>query len=88
MEKPEFAKLLHSEVHYSHPSRRRDADGKAETCRKCRHFIADGHPENGERFAPRCEGVRSPIRAEDSCDKFEKKREPSIMSKLAKRSGN
>lgn len=82
-EKPEFLKLLHSEVQYQHPSRSRDKDGKLERCRDCTHFIPDGHSENNEKFAPRCEGVRSPIRPGDWCERFNKKRGVLVMKRLA-----
>ena len=77
-EKPEYAKLLHSEVAYEHPSKH-----PGEQCRKCRHFIPDGHEKDNDKFEPRCEGVRSPIRAGDWCNHFSKERGLPVMRRLA-----
>lgn len=53
-------KLSHRQVAYEHPARGKDH------CSICRHYIEDG---------PRCESVRSPIRAEDWCIRFRNKEE-------------
>ena len=66
---PELApsqKRTHDDVHYQHPSQH---DGQQ--CSGCKHFIA-ANP-------PRCEGVRSPIRAEDWCRRFAAK--PDLAKK-------
>jgi Fe-S-cluster containining protein len=78
MEKPNFLKFTHAEVSYEHPSKHRP-----EQCRVCKHFIADGHERNNDKFSPRCEGVRSPIRAEDWCKRFEKERGTPVLKRLA-----
>jgi hypothetical protein len=59
-EKPEAEKFTHAEVKYESPSRH---EGKF--CILCEHFIP-ARP-------PRCEGVKSPIRAGDYCKRFEAK---------------
>jgi hypothetical protein len=59
-EAPQIKKLSHSEVFYQHPSQQDD-----EKCADCKHFI-DAKPA-------RCEHVKSPIRPEDWCRKFERK---------------
>jgi hypothetical protein len=62
MELPNREKRSHASVDFEHPSRHH-----GEPCAGCQHFIP-GNP-------PRCEGVRSPIRAEDWCKRFEAKHE-------------
>jgi hypothetical protein len=79
-EKPNYLKLTHKEVLYEHPSRHRP-----EHCRICQHFIPDGHEDDNTKFAPRCEGVLSPIRAGDWCKRFEKKRGTPVMKRLAQK---
>lgn len=60
-ELPAGEKLSHAAVKYEHPSEHRP-----QNCASCVHFIA-ANP-------PRCEGVQSPIRAEDWCKRFEKRK--------------
>jgi hypothetical protein len=78
MEKPNFLKLAHNEVAYEHPSKHRP-----QQCRVCKHFIADGHKNDNNKFSPRCEGVRDPIHAEDWCKRFEIERGTPVMRRLA-----
>jgi hypothetical protein len=58
-ERPAKDKLSHGQVDYEHPSTH------PEHCEICRHYI--------EAQPPRCEAVRSPIRGEDWCKRYEHK---------------
>jgi hypothetical protein len=57
-ERAEADKIPHGEVRYEHPSRH-----SGEFCRICQHYI--------KAVPPRCEAVKSPIRAVDWCRRFE-----------------
>lgn len=52
-------KFTHDDVRYQHPSTHH-----GEHCSNCVHFI--------RAVPPRCQGVRSPIRAEDWCKRYKK----------------
>jgi hypothetical protein len=59
-EKRERDKSTHEEAKYEHPSRHRD-----QHCSICEHFI--------KTMPPRCEVVKSPIRAVDWCKWWERR---------------
>jgi hypothetical protein len=59
-ELPASQKVSHESVDYKHPS-----PYIRSRCGTCEHFI--------KANPPRCEHVANPIRAEDYCDKFERK---------------
>jgi hypothetical protein len=60
MERTETEKFSHAKVGYEHPAQGKDH------CSLCEHYLVRIN-------APRCEIVKSPIRPNDWCERFEPK---------------